>query len=124
MTEWKYTNGLCRTAYWSPTRAFCVSSRRPTAGWRQGVPMSSWYDLQLNGDIQGAPGPLFVHYIDFTIWPDGTTKPAAVDLSSHSFGAQQCPSTCSAIIPAVQLDGDSTPHPYDLFIDEAHIFWA
>ena len=37
----KYTNGLCRAAYWSPTFAFWVSSTAPRAGCRQGVPMSS-----------------------------------------------------------------------------------
>ncbi len=38
---WKYTNGLCRAAYWSPTFAFWVSSGAFAAGCRQGVPMSS-----------------------------------------------------------------------------------
>ena len=32
MIEWKYTNGLCRAAYWSPTRACCVVSRLLRAG--------------------------------------------------------------------------------------------
>ena len=41
MIEWKYTKGLWRAAYWSPGRAFCVSSRELSAGWRHAVPMSS-----------------------------------------------------------------------------------
>ncbi len=47
MIEWKYTNGLWRAAYGSPTRAVCVSSWEFSAGWRQvrlsvvELPMSS-----------------------------------------------------------------------------------
>src|SRR5437016_2256598 len=76
-------------------------------GFPQNLSNATWYDIQINGDIQGAPGPLFVHYIDFTIWPNGTAQPQPFNLGTFSFGAQQCPPPhdCNAIIPAVQLDG-------------------
>ena len=41
MIEWKYTNGSCRDAYWSPTLAAWVESAELIAGWRHGVCMSS-----------------------------------------------------------------------------------
>jgi hypothetical protein len=34
VSEWKYTNGLCRVAYWSVALALWSLSGAPDAGWR------------------------------------------------------------------------------------------
>lgn len=43
----KYTNGLCRVAYWLPSCAARFESRAPGSGWRHGVPISSMYPFQV-----------------------------------------------------------------------------
>ena len=40
MIEWKYTNGLCRVAYWSLAAADWVVSCALGSGWAQAVPLS------------------------------------------------------------------------------------
>ena len=53
MIEWKYTNGSCRAAYWSPTLALWVLSWLLSAGCRHvlgsvaELPMSSMYPRQV-----------------------------------------------------------------------------
>ena len=77
---------------------------------------NTWYALQIDGDITAsAQGTLQVHYLSFTI--HGV---------QHNLGQvfDSQPGAGDQLVAAVQLDGNGGPTPYDLFVDDAHFFWA
>jgi hypothetical protein len=77
---------------------------------------NTWYPLQIDGDIttdsQGQPQ---VHYLSFTI--HGVQHNLGQAFAPHGEQGDQ-------LVAAIQLDGNGNPTPYDLFVDDAHFFWA
>ena len=72
----------------------------------------TWYTLTIDGDIVNGQ----VHYMDFII--HGTEH----SLSQYSFNATS--ESGPGLVAAVQLDGDSHADPYQLYVDNAHYYWA
>jgi hypothetical protein len=77
---------------------------------------NTWYALQIDGSIAAnAQGTLQVDYLSFTIH-------GVQHNLGQTFDSQ--PAAGDQLVAAVQLDGDGNPTPYDLFVDDAHLFWA
>jgi hypothetical protein len=72
---------------------------------------NTWYTLQIDGNIVNGQ----THYLSFTI--HGVQHNLGMAFAPHAEQGDQ-------LVAAVQLDGNGTPTPYDLFVDDAHFFWS
>ena len=95
--QWRLWNG-------SSWQAVGVSDNNINAG--------TWYTLTIDGNIVNGQ----VHYLDFII--AGTNH----SLTQYTFAPDT--SSGSHLVAAVQVDGDSSADPYQLYIDNAHYFWS
>lgn len=77
---------------------------------------NTWYTIQIDGDITtDSQGQSQVHYMSFNI--HGVQHDLDQAFAPHSSQGDQ-------LVAAIQLDGNGNPTPYDLFVDDAHFYWA
>lgn len=99
--QWRLWGGHDSGVDWKPIG---ISANNITAG--------KWHTLTIDGNIISGQ----VHYLDFII--DGTTY----SLTGYTFAPDA--SSGSQLVAAVQLDGDSSATPYQVYIDNAHYYWS
>lgn len=99
--QWRLWGGHDSGVKWESAG---ISASNITAG--------TWHTLTIDGNIINGQ----VHYLDFII--DGTSH----SLTGYTFAPDA--SSGPGLVAAVQLDGDSSADPYQLYIDNAHFYWS